>query len=105
MFLKQTYNPEGIVFDLPIESLILINPPIDAVLAGIVRKHCLPWPNLRGRGCEITVCLHSLQTFSKRFYEKTRRTLTWHRCNSVLNGRINFKFSSSLTGVSGTKTL
>lgn len=70
MFLKQTYNPEGIVFDLPVESLILINPPIDAVLGGVVWKHRLPRPNLRGRECEITVCLQAIQTFSKRSWIK-----------------------------------
>lgn len=47
--LKLTYNPEGIVFDLFGEALVLINPPVDAILAGVVWKYCLSWPHLRGR--------------------------------------------------------
>lgn len=48
-FKKLTYNPEGIVFDLPGEALVLINPPVDAILAGVVWKYSLSWPHLRGR--------------------------------------------------------
>lgn len=49
LHLKLTYNPKGIMLDLLVEALILINPPIDAVLAGIVWKYCLPWPHLSGK--------------------------------------------------------
>ncbi len=41
-----TYNPEGIMFDLLVEALILINPPLGAVFAGVVWKYSLSWPNL-----------------------------------------------------------
>lgn len=40
------------MFDLFGESLILINPPVDAVLAGVVWKYSLPWPHLRRREFE-----------------------------------------------------
>lgn len=43
------------MFDLLRESRILINPPVDAVLAGVVWKYCLSWPHLRARECEICI--------------------------------------------------
>lgn len=46
------------MFDLPGEPLVLINPPVDAVLAGVVWKHSLSWPHLRGTECEICVYKH-----------------------------------------------
>lgn len=44
-----TYDPEGIVFDLPGEALVLISPPLCAVLTGVVWEYGLTRPHLGGK--------------------------------------------------------
>lgn len=48
------------MFDLFGESHILINPPVDAALAGVVWEDSLSGPHLRGGKCEISVHEHIL---------------------------------------------
>lgn len=73
-FKKLTYNPEGIVFDLPGEALVLINPPVDAILAGVVWKYSLSWPHLRGREL---VTVYEQASFNS-FGMNLLRTLVWY---------------------------
>lgn len=44
--LELTHNPEGIVFDLLGEAVVLINPPLGAFIAGVVWEHRLSRPHL-----------------------------------------------------------
>lgn len=46
---SDTHNPEGVVFDLCVEALVFIHPPLDAVFTGVVWKYGLAWPHLPGR--------------------------------------------------------
>ena len=43
------YNPEGIMFDLLVEALILVDPPFGAVFTCVVWEHSLSGPHLRGQ--------------------------------------------------------
>lgn len=86
--LKLTYNPKGIVFDLLVEALVLISPPVFAVLAGVVWEYSLSWPHLRARECEmLCVCKHFFKSSGLKHLlaiaacASLLTVLTW--CNNI----------------------